>query len=919
MSKEVINIGTVANDGTGDRIRVAFTKTNNNFTELYNAVTNTAQINSIDAAFLKANTPSHVANSASIYANGAFAVANSSSIYANGAFGIANSASALAQAAFNYANTIVSDTQIDPYSRNHANASFNVANSAAAYSNTVDATQNTNISYIWNYANAAFSYANTISGGSAIDNVARTTAETANIKGTSAEIYANGAFAAANNEAGVNATQNTNITIAQNTGDAAFIRANNSLNANTGGAISGNLLPTTTNTYYLGSDANRWHSLYVGPGSIDLGGLVLSNQNGTLAVSVGGQPPTQISGSDQVARDTANAAFAAANNISGSDQVARNTANAAFASANNIDGINATQNTNITTAQNTANAAFASANTKVSKSGDTMTGDLKFGGGGGILNLPTNQIAITANVDTDVSGFIAQATGVSTVYANTDVIIQANTGGTNSQWNFTKEGTITFPDSTIQTTAYVPGDEIDPYARNHANAAFASANNVAPQIEPAFNTANAAFAAANNEAGVNATQNTQITILQNTTQAAFNAANNVAPQIEPAFNTANAAFLKANNEAGVNATQNTNITNAQNTGDAAFLKANNEAGVNATQNTNITNAQNTGDAAFAKANNESGVNATQNTNITNAQNKADGAFIRANNSLNANNGGTITGDLSISGNLSVLGNTFTISATTLVANDTVILLGAGNYTSDLLDIGISAHYNDGVNAHTGLIRDHGTKEWQLFEGYTGEIGANNDIDINNASFKIATLNANLKSQTITLNGQNLQTYINGSYNKANAAFNSANNIDGINTTQNNSITAAFAAANNEAGVNATQNTNITIAKNTADAAFLAANNAGGADQVARNTANAAFLTANTANNTANIAYRTNFISATRQRLVVFQEGGIYFRYRFPDIAGPTANSPTLNVIAGQTYAFDISAIEGSGFGGFKLY
>ena len=84
-----------------------------------------------------------------------------------------------------------------------------------------------------------------------------------------------------------------------------------------------------------------------------------------------------------------------------------------------------------------------------------MTGDLKFNGNGGILNLPTNQIAITANVDNDVSGLIAFATGVSTVYANTDVIIQANTGGVTSlQWNFSKNGTITFPDSTIQTTAF---------------------------------------------------------------------------------------------------------------------------------------------------------------------------------------------------------------------------------------------------------------------------------------------------------------------------------------------------------------------------------------------------------------------------------------------------------------------------------
>lgn len=35
MAKQVINIGTVANDGTGDPIRTSFDKTNQNFTELY--------------------------------------------------------------------------------------------------------------------------------------------------------------------------------------------------------------------------------------------------------------------------------------------------------------------------------------------------------------------------------------------------------------------------------------------------------------------------------------------------------------------------------------------------------------------------------------------------------------------------------------------------------------------------------------------------------------------------------------------------------------------------------------------------------------------------------------------------------------------------------------------------------------------
>lgn len=35
MAKQVINIGTTANDGTGETVRSAFDKVNDNFTELY--------------------------------------------------------------------------------------------------------------------------------------------------------------------------------------------------------------------------------------------------------------------------------------------------------------------------------------------------------------------------------------------------------------------------------------------------------------------------------------------------------------------------------------------------------------------------------------------------------------------------------------------------------------------------------------------------------------------------------------------------------------------------------------------------------------------------------------------------------------------------------------------------------------------
>ena len=67
----------------------------------------------------------------------------------------------------------------------------------------------------------------------------------------------------------------------------------------------------------------------------------------------------------------------------------------------------------------------------------------------------------------------------------------------------------------------------------NAASAFAAANNVGPQIAPAFNTAN----------------------------AAYNAANNVGPQIAPAFNTANASYTFANSAyASINS--NWTVTNA---------------------------------------------------------------------------------------------------------------------------------------------------------------------------------------------------------------------------------------------------------------------------------------------------------------------------------------------------------------------
>ena len=41
MAQQIINVGAAPNDGQGDPIRTAFTKTNSNFSELYSRVQTT--------------------------------------------------------------------------------------------------------------------------------------------------------------------------------------------------------------------------------------------------------------------------------------------------------------------------------------------------------------------------------------------------------------------------------------------------------------------------------------------------------------------------------------------------------------------------------------------------------------------------------------------------------------------------------------------------------------------------------------------------------------------------------------------------------------------------------------------------------------------------------------------------------------
>ena len=92
MAKQTINIGTTANDRTGDHLRSAMTKINSNFTELYDADTTAGSYTL--TAFNRANA--------------AFTQANTGTSLANTAYNQANTGTTLAQAAFTQANTMIS-------------------------------------------------------------------------------------------------------------------------------------------------------------------------------------------------------------------------------------------------------------------------------------------------------------------------------------------------------------------------------------------------------------------------------------------------------------------------------------------------------------------------------------------------------------------------------------------------------------------------------------------------------------------------------------------------------------------------------------------------------------------------------------------------------------------------------------------
>jgi len=221
-----------------------------------------------------------------------------------------------------------------------------------------------------------------------------------------------------------------------------------------------------------------------------------------------------------------------------------------------------------------------------------------------------------------------------------------------------------------------------------------------------------------------------------------------------------------------------------------------------------------------------------------AETYANAAYALANTKLSSS-GGTIDGNLSITGNLIISGNTTTVDVETLRITDPIILL-ANNNIQDLVDIGFTAHYG-ATEKHTGLIRHAPTQEYYLFDNYDGHIlHQNNSVNISNADFRIVTLHANLKSNSVIVRGHDVLSHTNLSFDVANAASSYAN--------------SAFLRANTPSD---TANTAGVYANAAYNQANTATTNAAQADQRAVTSgdyANSGYALANTANTLAQSAY-----------------------------------------------------------------
>jgi len=124
-----------------------------------------------------------------------------------------------------------------------------------------------------------------------------------------------------------------------------------------------------------------------------------------------------------------------------------------------------------------------------------------------------------------------------------------------------------------------------------------------------------------------------------------------------------------------------------------------------------------------------------------------------------------------------------------------------NSSSSNPDLGFAGNYNDGTYAHAGFFRDHSSGIWKVFDGYLPEPDAAVNIDQANASFRVATFQAN----NVRLGNNSVY----GDINKDNytGTANNATHLDGQNSNYYLNTDTVFAnSAGQEVIISSNYNT-----------------------------------------------------------------------------------------------------------------
>jgi len=431
-------------------------------------------------------------------------------------------------------------------------------------------------------------------------------------------------------------------------------------------------------------------------------------------------------------------------------------------------------------------------------------------------------------------------------------------------------------------------------------------------IQSGLNTANANISIL---FGIESSQNANIS-------AAFSQSNSASANTVYLQNALNTANTNINYSQGVDLAQNNQIQVIQ----GVDLAQNNQIqviqGVDLAQNNQIQVIQGVDLAQNNQIQVIQGVDLAQNNQIQVIQgvDLAQNSYIQSVfNTANVGNtfvntggtvGGTVTisGGLNVSGNVNVAGSLVTYSSNSVSVQDPIIYL-ASNNSANVVDLGIVGHFIGGQYnnyQHTGVVRNHLTGNWTFFSNVSTEPSSTVNFAESNIKYDAITTGG-IFSPTATINGIELGSYTQASYNQANAISSYANTnigiIQGVDVTQNSWISSNYNSILVTQGVDVTQNSWISANQVYSQAAYNQANvTAGG------------LLTAN-----ANSTLLFSYVNSANANIISLQTLANTDYTTLTSPAGVYGNSTIVPVITlaanGRVISITNTAITTTGGGG----